>query len=101
MGMRHLIIRCCLALWLALFLAGNLSAQKINRFMTNDMELLYFGKRYSYIMPHVVRTFHNALGFHKDHWDYAQDKTYVLLTDFEDDGHGGAMVMPKNTVVLG
>jgi len=65
------------------------------------MELLYFGKRYSYIMPHVARTFHNALAFHEGHWNYDPGQVHVLLTDFEDDGHGGAIVMPDNLVILG
>lgn len=78
-----------------------LLGQKISRFKTDEMELIYFGKRYSYLMPHVARTFHNALDFHKQHWDYDHKKTFVMLTDFEDDGHGGAMVMPYNMIVLG
>lgn len=65
------------------------------------MELIYFGKRYSYIMPHVARTFHNAIGFHEKYWDYKHKTTYVMLTDFEDNGHGGAITMPFNWVVLG
>ncbi|HQQ12313.1 MAG TPA: hypothetical protein PK855_04080, partial [Bacteroidales bacterium] len=44
--------------------ATPLFSQKINRFRTNEMELIYFGKRYSYLMPHVAGTFHNALDFH-------------------------------------
>jgi len=65
------------------------------------MELIYFGNRYSYLMPHVARTFHNALNFHKLHWNYPHEKTYVMLTDFEDDGHGGAITMPINLIMLG
>jgi hypothetical protein len=89
---------------LMLLLAGYLqplSGQRIHRFGTSEMELIYFGKRYSYLMPHVARTFHNALDFHKVHWDYPHRATYVMLSDFEDDGHGGAIVMPVNMVVLG
>lgn len=84
-----------------IILAYPLFAQRINRFSTNEMELIYFGKRYSYLMPHVAGTFHNALDFHKKHWDYPHKKTFVLLTDFEDNGHGGAIVMPVNMVILG
>lgn len=84
-----------------IILAYPLFGQRINRFSTNEMELIYFGKRYSYLMPHVAGTFHNALNFHKKHWEYPHQKTYVLLTDFEDNGHGGAIVMPVNMVILG
>jgi len=77
------------------------SRHKIFRYTTGEMELIYFGKRYSYLMPHVASTFHNAMDFHKHLWDYDHNMTYVLLTDFEDDGYGGAMVMPVNMVILG
>lgn len=93
-----------LRLWLLLFFTGAatvLFGQRINRLSTGDMELIYFGKRYSYIMPHVARTYHNAINFHNKHWDYPYQKTYVMLTDFEDDGHGGASVTPVNTIALG
>ncbi len=79
----------------------SLSAQRITRYQTEEMELIYFGDRYSYIMPHVAGTFHNASRFHEQHWDYDHSMTHVLLTDFEDDGHGGAMVTPHNMIVLG
>jgi hypothetical protein len=81
--------------------ATMLFGQKINRLKTNEMELIYFGNRYSYLMPHVARTFHNALEFQKKHWDYPHRMTYLLLTDFEDNGHGGAIVMPYNMIMLG
>ncbi|MCF8233716.1 MAG: hypothetical protein K9G67_02260 [Bacteroidales bacterium] len=81
--------------------ATMLPAQRISRYTTPEMELIYFGDRYSYLMPHVARTFHNSMYFHKDHWDYGHRKTFVMLTDFEDDGHGGAMVLPYNMIVLG
>jgi hypothetical protein len=78
-----------------------LPAQKINVFRTSELELVYFGKRYSYITPHVARTFHNALNLQTKRWDYNHDKTFMFLTDFEDDGHGGAIVMPNNLIIAG
>lgn len=91
------------ALLVALFLGATtvLSAQRIFSYQTEEMELIYFGNRYSYIMPHVAGTFLNAKDYHEKHWNYDHDKTNVLLTDFEDDGHGGAMVTPHNMIVLG
>ncbi|MDZ7740514.1 MAG: hypothetical protein U5Q03_01815 [Bacteroidota bacterium] len=90
-----------LLLFLLTGTATILSAQRISRYETEEMELIYFGDRYSYLMPHVARTFHNAMDFHKDHWGYDHQKTFVMLTDFEHDGHGGAMVLPYNMIVLG
>ncbi|MFO7722796.1 MAG: hypothetical protein R6V49_06180 [Bacteroidales bacterium] len=92
---------CALLMLLLVGCFYPLSGQRIHRFGTSEMELIYFGKRYSYLMPHVAGTFYNALDFHKEHWDYQHRMTYVMLSDFEDDGHGGAIVMPFNMVVLG
>ncbi len=76
-------------------------AQTMQRYTTKELELLYFGKRYSYLMPHAVLTFHNALAFHEKQWNYNHKKTYVLLSDFEDDGHGGAITAPHNMIFIG
>jgi hypothetical protein len=77
------------------------SAQKINRFNTGDLELIYFGKSYSYLVPHVAATFNNAMSFHQALWNYKSGKTQVILNDFSDFGHGGAIVLPFNQVFLG
>ena len=87
---------CCFILALPF-----ISAQRISQYATEEMRLLYFGKRYSYLMPHAARTFHNALQFHTSHWNYPHPGTSILLNDFDDDGHGGAIVMPENMIVLG
>jgi hypothetical protein len=77
------------------------SAQKINQFNAGNLELIYFGKRYSYLVPHVAATFNNAMSFHGALWNYRSSKTQVILNDFSDFGHGGAIVMPFNQVFLG
>jgi len=77
------------------------NAQQISHYEKDGIELIYFGKRYSYLIPHVVGTYENALEFHKTCWNYDHKKTQVILNDFSDFGHGGAMVMPTNHVSLG
>lgn len=86
--------------WLVL-ISLSVNSQILNRYRTSEMELVYLGNRYSYLMPHAAGTFHNAIAFHEKYWNYNHQKTYILLTDFEDDGHGGAIVMPQNMVFLG
>jgi len=81
--MTYIFTRFVFLVFLYIGTSGFLFSQKINRFKTDEMELIYFGKRYSYLMPHVARTFHNALDFHKAHWNYPHKMTYVMLTDFE------------------
>jgi hypothetical protein len=80
---------------------GILHAQIMNSVTKDNLQLVYFGKRYSYIVPHVSQTFLNAMHFHRNFWPYRDTTTYVFLTDFEDTGHGGAISMPSNQVILG
>lgn len=79
----------------------NSTAQEINRIKSGNLDLIYFGKRYNYLLPHVTATYHNAAKFHSKLWDYKDSTTYVILNDFEDMGHGGAIVMPLNQIHLG
>jgi hypothetical protein len=76
-------------------------SQRVFHYEKEGLELVYFGKRYSFLIPHVVGTYDNALSFHKKCWDFDPHKVYVVLNDFSDFGHGGAMVMPNNNVTLG
>ena len=82
-------------------LPGILHAQLINSVKKDDLHLVYFGNRYAYLVPHVYQTYLNAMNFHSKFWPYRDTTTYVFLTDFEDSGHGGAIAMPYNQVILG
>ena len=68
---------------------------------TDRAQLVYFGNRYSYLMPHVLRTFNNAMDFHESLWDYDPGRVYVMMNDFQDYGNGGAITMPLNQVFIG
>ncbi len=86
-----------------LLLSGALSlrAQQIQHIQQGKLDLIYFGKRYSYLLPHVAQTYRNAMQFHSKFWDYNDSMTYIVLSDFQDMGHGGAIAMPFNQVQLG
>ncbi|MDD4361762.1 MAG: hypothetical protein PHF48_04915 [Bacteroidales bacterium] len=91
-----------LLLFLSLACCFRLNAQSVYQLRDGDMQLIYFGQRYDYVVPHVVQTFHNAMHFHRNLWQYEDSSaTYVVLSDFEDMGHGGALVMPFKQVQLG
>lgn len=76
-------------------------AQQISHLKTGNLDLIYFGKRYSYLLPHVSQTYRNAMNFHSKFWNYRDTTTYVILSDFQDMGHGGAIAMPFSQVQLG
>ena len=78
-----------------------MSAQRINHIKKDNLDLIYFGKGYSYLLPHVSRTFDNAIKFDRKFWDYKDTTTYVVLNDFEDIGHAGAIAMPLSQVQIG
>jgi len=84
-----------------LLVINGASAQKINHMKVNNLDLIYFGTRNSYLLPHVSKSYENAMSFHRKFWDYHDSTTYVLLNDFEDTGHAGAIAMPFNQVQLG
>jgi hypothetical protein len=77
------------------------NAQLITQIDTERVQLVYFGGRYTYMTPHVLRTFFNAMDFHQELWDYDPGKIYVMLNDFQDYGTGGAITMPLNQVFIG
>ncbi|MEN6453888.1 MAG: hypothetical protein ABFD10_06490 [Prolixibacteraceae bacterium] len=83
------------------FFQQTLMAQKISHLKADNLDLIYFGKRYNYLLPHVAQTYRNAMNFHSRFWNYHDTTTHVILSDFEDMGHGGAIVMPFSQVQLG
>jgi len=66
---------------------------------TEDLRLLYFDPFQTYLVPHVVRNFHNSLEFQKYLFGWRpQEKTTVILTDLSDYGNAGASASPRNGV---
>jgi hypothetical protein len=99
------IKRCYLKFLLlaVLLLPGSIipRAQQLQQVKDGNMELIYFSKRYDYLLPHVLLTYKNAMSFHSKFWNYRDTTTYIVLNDFQDMGHGGAIAMPFNQVQLG
>jgi len=68
---------------------------------TDELRLLYFDPFQTYLVPHVVRTFHNSLEFQKYIFAWEpNEKTTILLSDFTDYGNGAALVSPGNLVMI-
>jgi hypothetical protein len=86
---------------LGLIYSLNTQAQ-INQFNTSDLRLVYLGKGYFYMVPHMARSYENALQFHEDFWHYSpSEEVTILLNDFTDIGNGGSLVLPWNMITLG
>lgn len=75
---------------------------RIEQYQTENVKLVFLDKGTSFLVPHTVRSFENALAFHKDFWDYTPTgKTNILFNDFSDVGNGGTMVIPWNFLNIG
>jgi hypothetical protein len=90
-----------MVIFLFVFGSKELRGQGINHYKTDKLDLIYIGKRYSYLLPHVSGTYENARAFHAKFWNYKDSTTSVLLNDFEDFGHAGALVMPFSQIQMG
>lgn len=89
-----------LALLVFLFLP-RLSFSQFRVLETRDLRLIYFDD-YSYVVPHLARSFENALKFHKSLFQYnTGEKVTVILHDFSDYGFGGTTSIPRNLILVG
>ena len=74
----------------------------LQKFETSNVKLVFLDKNTSYLVPHTVRSFENALAFHKQFWGYIPSGgTNILFNDFTDVGNGGTMVLPWNFLNIG
>ncbi|MCX6234331.1 MAG: hypothetical protein NT175_06340 [Bacteroidetes bacterium] len=88
-------------IFFSIFLSGKALAQ-ISQFNTTDLRLIYLGKGYYYMVPHMARCYENAMHFHEDFWHYTpSEEVTILLNDFADIGNGGTLVIPWNMITLG
>ena len=66
---------------------------------TADCRLVYFDPTLSYLTPHALRTFTNALAWQKRVLGWTPyEKTTILLKDFTDYGNASASPLPRNTL---
>ena len=88
-----------------LFIPLSLSAQdniNLKKFETPTLKLVFLDQNTSYLVPHTVRSFENALRFQEKFWNYKpSDKTSILFNDLNDNGSGGSLVLPMNFLLIG
>jgi hypothetical protein len=66
---------------------------------TKRLRLIYYSKGHEYVVPHLARSFENALNFHEQMFNYhSKEKINVLLEDFGDFGNAGAISIPTNYI---
>ncbi|HUQ28297.1 MAG TPA: hypothetical protein VM051_06875 [Usitatibacter sp.] len=66
---------------------------------TPDVELVYFDPTLTYLSPHALRTFTNAMAWQKRVMGWTPyERTTLLLKDFSDYGNASATPLPRNTL---
>ena len=75
------------------------------QYKTDDTRLVFFDKNLSRYIPHIIRMYHNGTSLHEQVWTtdtvYHPEATLLLVTDWEDEGNGGATPLPHSTILVG
>ena len=75
------------------------------QYQTDDAQLVFFDKNLSRYIPHMIRMFQNGKALHDQIWTtdsiYRPEAPILMLTDWEDDGNGGATPLPRSMIQIG
>jgi len=79
--------------------------QTYYQYKTDEARLVFFDKNLSRYIPHMIRMFQNGKALHGQIWTtdsvYVPEAPLLLLTDWEDDGNGGATPLPRSLIQIG
>lgn len=67
------------------------------------VRLIFYSKTLSQYIPHIIRKYEHAEAMHNQLWhnETPLQPPLIWLTDFEDDGNGGAAPLPANFIGVG
>ena len=75
------------------------------QYQTDDVRLVFFDKGLSRYIPHMIRMYHNGTALHSQLWTtdsvYCSEAPLLMVTDWEDEGNGGATPLPHSTILIG
>ena len=90
---------------LVLPLVAQAQNQTYFQYKTDEAQLVFFDKNLSRYIPHMVRMYQNGKALHEQIWTtdsvYAPEAPLLMLTDWEDDGNGGATPLPRSMIQIG
>ena len=70
--------------------------------MNRGVTLTFFSKTLSQYIPHIIRQYEHGKALHDTVWGRpAIQPPFMMLTDWEDDGNGGAAPLPSNVISIG
>ncbi|MCO5252138.1 MAG: hypothetical protein M9949_12080 [Candidatus Kapabacteria bacterium] len=74
----------------------------IYSYKVGNFDFIYYGRGYSYLIPHTAKSFINGYEMNRKLFDYdSKEIISVFVHDFSDYGNGGAITLPHNFVTLG
>ncbi len=77
------------------------SQAQLYKYETERLRLIYYGKAFAYLVPHVVSCYENALTYHQKFFDYQpSEKVTLFMHDFSDYNNAGASTAPWNKISL-
>ncbi|MCR5827403.1 MAG: hypothetical protein K6G53_03200 [Bacteroidales bacterium] len=80
-------------------------SQTYYQYTTDDVQMVFFDKNLSRYIPHMIRMYQNGKALHEQIWTsdaiYVPEAPLLLLTDWEDDGNGGATPLPRSLIQIG
>lgn len=69
---------------------------------TSDLRIVYYDDDHAYILPHLARSYENAMGFYKSFFHYQpSQRVTIFFQDFDDYGYAGTSTIPNNYITLG
>ena len=97
--------------WIAILLLSMIPCismgqnQTYCQYKTDEATLVFFDKNLSRYIPHMIRMYQNGKALHEQIWTsdsiYQPEAPLLLLTDWEDDGNGGASPLPRSLIQIG
>ena len=102
-----LYMRNCIAVFLLLLIPciSKGQTQTYYQYKTDEATLVFFDKNLSRYIPHMIRMYQNGKALHEQIWTsdsiYQPEAPLLLLTDWEDDGNGGATPLPRSLIQIG
>jgi len=102
MLVRTLVGRLGILLCLLVFagLHNPLTAQ-FKTIKTDDLNLIYYDFGHKMLLNHTVRSYTNALQFHREKFNYEpSEPVTVIIQDFGDFGNAGASAVPENVILM-
>lgn len=101
------LAKLLLLLLTALLATQATNAQRIYKYENNDVKFLFFDKKISQYVPHLIWEHQLGLERHNRIWNagdtahqYRPEQTLIYLTDWNDDGNGGASILPNNMISI-